>query len=77
MPELQLGRRDCSFFLPAILLSICAHLFFHSSSVSLPYFILADPMRKCLGKHSCMSSPFPITIRKGILFFRSVKAMKI
>ena len=32
-------------------------------------------MRKCLGKHSCMSSPFPIVILNGTFFFRSVKAM--
>ena len=32
-------------------------------------------MRKCLGKHSCMSSPFPIAILNGTFFFRSVKAM--
>ena len=29
-----------------------------SSSVSLPSFITAVPMRKCLGKHSCLSSPY-------------------
>ena len=29
----------------------------------------------CLGKHSCMSSPFPIAILNGTFFFRSVKAM--
>ena len=40
-----------------------------SSSVSLSYFILAIPMRECLGKHSCMSSQFPIAILKGIFFF--------
>ena len=30
-----------------------------SLSVSLSHFILAVPMRECLGKHSCMSSTFP------------------
>ena len=45
-----------------------------SSSVSLSYFILAVPIRKFLGKHSCMSSPFPIAILNGT-FFCSVKAM--
>ena len=56
--------------------------FFHThaslltpSSVSLSYFILSVPMRKCLGKHLCMSSPFPIAILNGTFFFRSVKAM--
>ena len=36
-----------------------------SSSVSLSNFYLAVPMRGCLGKHSCMSSPFPIAILNG------------
>ena len=42
---------------------------------SLSYFILAVLMRKCLGKHSCMSSPFPIAILNATFFFRSAKAM--
>ena len=50
-------------------------LFLSSSSVSLSYFILVVPMRVCLRKHSCMSSPFPIAILYGTLFFRSVKAL--
>ena len=50
-------------------------LFLPSSSVSLSYFIVAVPMHKCLGKHSCMSSPFPIAILNDTFFFRSVKAM--
>ena len=49
-------------FVPALLLSILTSLFLPSSSVSLSYFILAVPMRECLGKHSCMSSPFPISV---------------
>ena len=32
-------------------------------------------MRECLGKHSCMSSPFPIAILNGPFFFRFLKAM--
>ena len=63
------------FFLPALLLSTLTPLFLSSSSVSLSYYILAVPMRKCLGKYSCMSSPFPIAILNGTFFFRSVKAM--
>ena len=38
-------------------------LFLPFSSVLLSYFILAVPMRECLGKHSrslCMSSTLPI-----------------
>ena len=44
-------------------------LFCVSSSVWLSYFILAVPMRKCLGKHSCMSSSFPIAILNDTSFF--------
>ena len=32
------------------------------------YFILAVPMRECLGKHSCMSSAFLIAIQNGTSF---------
>ena len=49
-------------FVPAVLFSILTPLYCVSSSVSLSYFILAVPLRECLGKHSCMSSPFPIAI---------------
>ena len=55
-------------FVPALLLSILTPLFLPSSSVSLFYFILAVPMRECLGKHSCMSSQFPIAILNGTSF---------
>ena len=58
-----------SFFVTALLLSMLTHLFL-SSSLSLSYFILAVPMRKCLGKHSCMRSQFPIAILNGTCFFR-------
>ena len=34
---------------PALLFSILTHLFLSSSSVSLSYFVLAVPMRACLG----------------------------
>ena len=40
----------------------CPRYFLPASSVPLSYFNLAVPMRGCLGKHSCMSSPFPIAI---------------
>ena len=56
-------------FMPAFLLSMLMPLFLQSSSVSLCYFILAVPMREFLGKHSCMSSPFPIAILNGTFFF--------
>ena len=45
-------------FVPAVVFSILVPLFCVSSSVSLSYFILAVPMRECLGKHSCISSHF-------------------
>ena len=61
------------FFVPALLLSTLTPLFLPSSSVSLSYFILAVFMRECLGKHSCTSSPFPIAMLNGILFFREAK----
>ena len=66
-PELQFRPFALRFFVPALLLSMLTHLFL-SSFLSLPYFILADPMRKCLGKHSCMSS-FPIVILNDTSFF--------
>ena len=65
----------CIFFVPTLLFSILTPLFLLLLSVSLSYFILAVPMRRCLGKHSSMSSPFPIAILNGTFFFRSVKAM--
>ena len=68
-PELQIRPLGLHFFVPALLLSMLTHLFL-SSSLSLSYFILAIPMRKCLGKHWCMSSSFPIAILNGTCFFR-------
>ena len=59
-------------FVTAVLFSILTPLFCVSSSVSLSYFILAVPMRECLGKHSCMSSPFPIAILNGTSSFLSL-----
>ena len=61
------------FFVPALLLSILTPLFFPSSSFSLSYFVLAVPMRECLGKNSCMSSTFPIAILNGTCFFQTVQ----
>ena len=63
----SLGLWGLHFFVPDLLLSMLTHLFL-SSSLSLTYFILAVPMRKCLGKHSCMSS-FPIVILNDTSFF--------
>ena len=54
--------------MPPLLLYVLTPLF-SSSSVSSSYFILAVPMRECLGKHSCMSSPFPIAILNGTCLF--------
>ena len=58
--ELQLGPScslavGTSFFLPYLLISIFT-LLSPSSSVSMFHFILAVPICKCLGKHSCMNS---------------------
>ena len=60
-------------FVPALLLSILKPLFLPSSSVSMFYFVLAVPMRECLGKHSCMSSPCPIAVLNGTFLFREAK----
>ena len=65
----MIGRRDFFFFVPALLLSILTPLFLPSSSVSLSYFIFAVPKRECLGKHSYMSSPFPIAKLNGYRSF--------
>ena len=48
------------------------HLFL-SSSLCLSYLILAVPMHKYLGKHSCMSSSFPIVILNDTSFFPTVQ----
>ena len=71
----MIDRLDFFFFVPALLLSTLKPLFLPSLSVSLSLFILAVPIRECLGKHSCMSSPFPTAILNGTFFFRSVKAI--
>ena len=59
-------------FVPAVLFSILTPLFCPSSTVPLSYFILAVPMRECLGKHSCMSSSFPTAILNGTSSFLSL-----
>ena len=51
-----------SFFMHALLLSILTPLFLPFSFVSLSHYILAVPIRECLGKHSYMNSTFPIAI---------------
>ena len=48
-------------FVSAVLLSTLILLFY-----------LAVPMRGCLGKHSCMSSPFPIAILNGTCSLRAL-----
>ena len=64
--ELELGRRD--LFFRGRLLYKRTSLFLHYFSVSLSYFIVAVPMPGCLGKHSCVSSTFPIAILTGTSF---------
>ena len=56
----QIDWTGLIFFVFAVLLSTFILIFLPSSSVSLSYFNLAVPMRKCSGEHSCMSSPFSI-----------------
>ena len=57
------------FFVLSLILSILSPLCLPSSFVSLSYFMLAVPMRECLGKHSCTSFPFLIAILNGTFFF--------
>ena len=64
----MIGHQDFFLFVPALLLSILLPLFL-SSSVSLPYCILAVLICECFEKHSCMSTTFPIAIRNGTCFF--------
>ena len=62
------------FFYRACFASFHTHTFLlTSSSVSLSYFVLAVPMRECLGKHSCMSSQFPIAILNGTCIFPTMQ----
>ena len=67
------GQSGLIFFVPALLLSMLKPLCLPFSSVSLSYFILAVPMRECLGKHSCTSSTFSIAILNGTCFFPIVQ----
>ena len=63
-----IGRRD--FFCSCRFAAFHTHAsLLPSSSVSLFYFVLAVPMRECLGKHSCMSSPCPLDILNGAFLF--------
>ena len=59
-------------FVPALLFSILTPPFCPSSTVPLSYFSLAVPMRECLGKQSCVSSPFPIATLNGTSSFLSL-----
>ena len=56
------------FSVPDALLSIFTPLL--PTYVCLPYYILAVPMRECLGEHSRMSSAFPTAILNLNCFFR-------
>ena len=70
-----LGSHCCrDFFLSCLLyfFPYSSPLILSFSSVPLSYFSLAVPMRECLGKHSCMSSPFPIAIMNCTSSFLSL-----
>ena len=56
-------------FVPAVLFPYSR---LSSVCLRLSHFILAVPMRECLGKHSCMSSQFPIAILNGTSSFLSL-----
>ena len=62
------GSDNRTVFFAHFTSSILPALFLPSSSVS-SYFILAVSTHECLGKHSCMSSPFLIAILNGIPSF--------
>ena len=69
-----IGRRDYFLFHARFtsfhthsVLSCLLHLF-HSS-----HFILTVPIPECLGKHWCMSFPFPIAVLSGTSFFPPVQ----
>ena len=64
----MIGRRDLFFSYPLYFFQYSRLPSYPSSSVSLSYFILAVFMRECLGKHSWMSSQFPIAILNGTFF---------
>ena len=58
-------RACCTFFhthASLLCVFVCLIVLFHSCC----------PMRECLGKHSCMSSPFPIAILNGTSSFLSL-----
>ena len=59
-------------FVPDLFFYILTPLFLSSSSVPLSYFSHAVPMRECLRKHSCMSSPFPTAVLNGTSSFLSL-----
>ena len=55
------------YFFPYSRLSYVLRMFLYQSS---PFPV---PMSECLGKHSCMRSPFPQAILNGTYFFRQTK----
>ena len=67
----KVTEQDFFFFVSAVLLSTIILLFLLSSAVALSYFNLAVPMRKCLGKHWCMSSSYSIAILNGTFCLRA------
>ena len=71
--SIRIGCRDFFQSCPLYFFSMLTPLFCPSSSVSVSYFILSVPMREWLGKHSCMSSPFPIAILNCTSFLSLVK----
>ena len=56
------------FFVPALLLSIHTPLLLPSSSVFLILFPSCCFHAQCVGKHSSISSPFPIALLNGTAF---------
>ena len=65
------------FFVRALLLSLLTPIFLPSPSVSLSFFVLAVPMRGCLGKYSCTSSPISNSHTEWSFSFLSLMQEKL
>ena len=74
-PQGKIGLSYCLGLWDFIFRACFTSFHAHGSLVtfSLSYFILAVPLRECSGKHSCMSSSFPIVIPNDTCFFQTVQ----
>ena len=65
------------YLVPTLLHSIFTLFCLPSSTVSLSSLILGVPMHEYLGKHSCMSSTFPLANTECFLFFFPDSALQV